>query len=69
MGIYDTFKCTGFAMEYKCLPKDLATRLTEAYADVLNDAFMGGGCEVSSESAGKVKLFPRTVSCAALYSV
>ena len=56
-------------MEYKCLPKDLATRLTEAYADVLNDAFMGGGGEVSSESAGKVKLFPRTVSCAALYSV
>lgn len=29
-------------MEYKYLPKDLATRLTEAYADVLNDACVGG---------------------------
>lgn len=29
-------------MEYKYLPKDLATRLTEATADVLNDACVGG---------------------------
>ena len=29
-------------MEYKYLPKDLATRLTEAYADVLSDALVGG---------------------------
>ena len=29
-------------MEYKYLPKDLATRLTEVTADVLNDAMVGG---------------------------
>lgn len=29
-------------MEYKYLPKDLATRLTEVTADVLNGALVGG---------------------------
>lgn len=29
-------------MEYKYLPKNLATRLTEVTADVLNDALVGG---------------------------
>lgn len=29
-------------MEYKYLPKDLATRLTKVTADVLNDALAGG---------------------------
>lgn len=29
-------------MEYKYLPKDLATRLTKVAADVLNDALVGG---------------------------
>lgn len=29
-------------MEYKYLQKDLATRLTEVTADVLNDALVGG---------------------------
>lgn len=29
-------------MEYKYLPKDLAIRLTEVTADVLNDALVGG---------------------------
>lgn len=29
-------------MEYKYLPKDLATRLNEVTADVLNDALVGG---------------------------
>jgi hypothetical protein len=29
-------------MEYKYLPKDLATRLTEVTADVLSDALVGG---------------------------
>lgn len=42
MDIHDTSQCTGFAMEYKYLPKDLATRLTEVTADVLNDALVGG---------------------------
>lgn len=42
MGIHDTSQCTGFAMEYKYLPKDLATKLTKVTADVLNDALVGG---------------------------
>lgn len=29
-------------MEYKYLPKDLATRLTKVTADVLNDVLVGG---------------------------
>lgn len=29
-------------MEYKYLPKDLATGLTKVTADVLNDALVGG---------------------------
>ncbi len=29
-------------MEYKYLPKDLATKLTKVTADVLNDALVGG---------------------------
>lgn len=29
-------------MEYKYLPKDLATRLTEVTTDILNDALVGG---------------------------
>lgn len=29
-------------MEYKYMPKDLVTRLTEVTADVLNDALVGG---------------------------
>jgi hypothetical protein len=29
-------------MEYKYLPKDLATRLTKVTTDVLNDALVGG---------------------------
>lgn len=29
-------------MEYKYLPKDLATRLTEVIANVLNNALVGG---------------------------
>ena len=39
-------------MEYKYLPKDLATRLTEVTADVLSDAWWAG-CEGSGERAGK----------------
>jgi hypothetical protein len=42
VGIHDTSQCTGFAMEYKYLPKDLATKLTKVTADVLNDALVGG---------------------------
>lgn len=45
-------------MEYKYLPKDLATRLTEVTADVLNGALVGGVID-----------FPRTVSCAVPCSV
>lgn len=60
-------------MEYKYLPKDLATRLTEATADVLNDACVGGGAGISgrggSALARLVRIAIRTVSCAVPCSV
>lgn len=59
-------------MEYKYLPKDLATRLTEATADVLNDAFVGGVRAFpagGSALARLVRTAIRTAFCAVLYSV
>lgn len=44
-------------MEYKYLPKDLATRLTKVTADVLNDALVGGGVRVPANVQAKGKLF------------
>lgn len=43
-------------MEYKYLPKDLATRLTEATADVLNDTLIGGGVRFPANVQARGKL-------------
>lgn len=49
-------------MEYKYLPKDLATKLTKVTADVLNDALVGVRVPANVQVRGKLFIQPFSFS-------